>query len=216
MMNEFVSIIGGSFFDPIATLLEKLEKHDKGDQPTIKAGYYENAYAISIIILAVASLESYTMRVRYMNNATGKDLDSKPVPSYLNDLYLDFPYLAEAKELFVIRDILMHNHLWEVSIDRNPNGDMSLRSSNRRSSGDRKYAENVDASTGKTKRLGLNTNPANVGQKDARTVLQWVWKVLLFLESKNRNQCYVSHLYVDYKRKMVPFGKIIGMPETVT
>lgn len=79
MMNEFVSIIGGSFFDPIATLLEKLEKHDKGDQPTIKAGYYENAYAISIIILAVASLESYTMRVRYMNNATGKDLDSKPV-----------------------------------------------------------------------------------------------------------------------------------------
>src|SRR5690606_860418 len=159
----------------------------------------------SIIILAVASLESYTMRVRYMNNATGKDLDSKPVPSYLNDLYRDFPYLTEAKELFVIRDILMHNHLWEVSIDRNSNGDTSLRSANRRSAGDRKYAENVDAPTGKTIRLGLNTNPANVGPQDARTVLKWMWKVLLFIESKDRNHCYVSHYYVGYKSKMVPF-----------
>ena len=93
---------------------------------------------------------------------------------------------------------------------------MVLQAINKRSSGDTKYQQYVDKRTNVTTTLGLNGNPIKVGSAEAYTVLKTVWNVLLFLENKNRQQCYVSHLSVKHKRKHMKFGEVIGMSETCT
>ena len=91
-----------------------------------------------------------------------------------------------------------------------------LHTVNKWSSGDNKYQQYVDSSSNLTRNLRLNISPIKVGVSDAKMVLKTVWNILLFLENKNRNQCYVSHLSVKHRGKLVKFGEVIGMPETCT
>jgi hypothetical protein len=216
MNDSLLTIIGSSYFEPICVLLEKLEKHDKGTSNEIQAGYYVNGYAASICILAVVCLESYVMRVRYINKANQDEIDKVSVPAYLRRLYQDFPYQDELYEVHILRDVLAHNHLWEVAYSWDDEKEMVLHAVNKWSSGDQKYQLHVDVHTNLTNKLCLNVSPIKVGRRDAITVLQTVWKILIFLEGKNRNQCYVSHLPFAYKGNLVRFGEIIGMPETCT
>ena len=213
--DSLVTIVGSSYFEPISALLEKLEKHDKGNSTEVQSGYYVNGFSASICLLAVVCLESYVMRVRYINEANQKQIDKASVASYLKLLYPDFPYEEELLEIHILRDVIAHNHLWEVSYSWEDD-DMNLQSINKRSSGDGKYKQRVDDCNNITKILGLNVNPVKVGSDDVKKVLKVVWQVLLFLERKNRNQCYVSHLSAMHKGKILKFGKIIGMEETCT
>lgn len=214
--DSLVTIIGSSYFEPICVLLEKLEKHDKGTSNQIQSGYYVNGFSASICILAVVCLESYVMRVRYINKASQDEIDKVSVPVYLKTLYKDFPYQDELYEVHILRDVLAHNHLWEVSYSWDDEKEMILHAMNKWSSGDRKYQLHVNEHTNLTNKLSLHVSPIKVGSRDAITVLQAVWKILIFLESKNRNQCYVSHLHFSYKGNQVRFGEIIGMAETCT
>lgn len=216
MTDSLVTIVGSSYFEPISALLEKLEKHDKGNSNQVQSGYYVNGFASSICLLAVVCLESYVMRVRYINNASQKEIDKTPVASYLKSLYSDFPYEEELLEVHILRDVIAHNHLWEISYTWDEDESMKYQETNKRSSGDGKYQQRVDSINNVTKTLGLNISPIKVDSSDVRKVLQTVWKVLLFLEGKNRGQCYVSHLSAIHKGKNVKFGKIIGMAETCT
>lgn len=216
MKDSLVTIIGSSYFEPISVLLEKLNKYDKGSSNEVQAGYFVNGFASSICLLAVVCLESYVMRVRYINKASQKEVDKVSVPVYLKALYQDFPFENELFEIHILRDTLAHNHLWEISYSWDNEKDMVLHTVNKSSSGDKKYKRYVDTKTNVTKNLGLNINPIKVGSTDVNSVLQTVWKVLIFLENKNRNQCYVSRLHVKHKGKSMKFGEIVGMPETCT
>ena len=216
MNDSLVTIVGSSYFEPISILLEKLEKHDNGSSNEVQSGYYEKEYAASICILAVVCLESYIMRVRYINEASQNQIDKTPVVPYLKSLYSDFPFENELLELHILRDVLAHNHLWEITYSFSDESEMELKEVTKRSAGDKKYRQRVDADNHVTKTLGLNVNPVRVGVSDVTTVLKTMWKILLFLEGKNRNQCYVSHLMAVHKGNLVQFGEIIGMPETCT
>jgi len=216
MNDSLVTIVGSSYFEPISVLLEKLNKYDKGSSNEVQAGYIVNGFASSICLLAVVCLESYVMRVRYINKANQNEVDKVSVPVYLKTLYQDFPFENELFEIHILRDTLAHNHLWEVSYSWDDEKDMVLHAVNKWSSGNKKYKQYVDTKTNVTKNLGLNVNPIKVGPTDVNSVLQTVWKVLIFLENKNRNQCYVSHLHFKHKGKLMKFGEIVGMPETCT
>lgn len=139
-----------------------------------------------------------------------------PVAKYLKSLYADFPFEAELNEVFILRDVLAHNHLLEINFSWDNEKGMNFHSANRYSSGDYKFKNYVDISNNTTKTLGLNVIPIKVCGSDVKKVLQTTWKILLFLENKNRNQCYVSHLHTRHKGKYKHFGEIIGMPETCT
>jgi hypothetical protein len=76
--------------------------------------------------------------------------------------------------------------------------------------GDKKYSARVNPNTRRTKALGLSIVPTRVDRRDAKRVFQTVWKTLLFLESKNRNQCYVSHIHIRFRGQTVLFGDLIG------
>ena len=76
--------------------------------------------------------------------------------------------------------------------------------------GDKKYSARVNPNTRRTKALGLSVVPTRVDRRDTKRVFGTVWKTLLFLESKNRNQCYVSHVHIRFRGKTVLFGDLIG------
>ncbi len=214
MRDDLVTIIGASYFVPICTLLEKLEKFEE-QKSDVQSGFYVNGFAASICLLAVACLESYVMRVRFVHKANQQDIDRTPVVSYLCKLYPHFPYNDQLIEIYILRDIIVHNHLWEFGFVWEEEG-MSITSAMKRSTGDSKYRNNVDESSRKTKVLGLTVNPIKVGKREVEQVLQTMWRVLLFLETEDRNQCYVSAGHYRYKGQTVQFGVVVGMPETCT
>jgi hypothetical protein len=214
MNNDLVTIIGDSYFEPICVLFEKLEKFEERHNDA-QSGFFVNGFAASICLLAVACLESYVMRVRFVQKASQKDIDRTSVVDYLPQLYQDFPYVEELEEIYILRDIVIHNHLWELGFTWNENG-MSVTNAKKISSGDSKYLRNVDVDARKTKVLGLTVNPIKVGKPEVTSVLQTMWKILIFLEQRDRNQCYVSAAHYKYKGELVQFGKVVGMPETCT
>jgi len=214
MKNDLVTIIGDSYFEPICTLLEQLEKFE--EQPSdAQSGFFVNGFSSSICLLAVACLESYVMRVRFVQKASQEDIDRTPVVNYLRNLYKHFPYNDELIEIYILRDIIIHNHLWELGFVWQEDG-MSVTSAKKRSTGDSKYLNNVDESARKTKTLGLTVNPIKVGKGEVKKVLQTMWRILIFLEQQDQNQCYVSAAHYRYIGKMVQFGEVVGMPETCT
>lgn len=214
MNNDLVTIIGDSYFEPICTLLEKLEKF-KEQKNDAQSGFYVNGFAVSICLLAVACLESYVMRVRFVRKASEKDIDFTPVYKYLPKLYQNFPHTEEIKEIYILRDLIIHNHLWELGFSWE-NDEMSVTSAKKRSTGNFNYLQNVDVNARQTKVLGLTVIPTKVGNSEVTKVLQTIWKILIFLEQQDRNQCYVSAAHYRYKGKMVQFGEVVGMPETCT
>ena len=215
MKNGLVTIIGDSYFEPICTLLEQLENF-KEQTNDAQSGFFVNGFAASICLLAVACLESYVMRVRFVQKASQEDIDRTPVVNYLRSLYKHFPYKDDLIEIYILRDIIIHNHLWEMGFVWEDEDGMSVTSAKKRSTGDSKYLNNVDEISRKTKVLGLTVNPIKVGNVEVEKVLQTMWKILIFLEQEDRNQCYVSAAHYRYKGKMVQFGAVVGMPDTCT
>lgn len=93
---------------------------------------------------------------------------------------------------------------------------VAIDSIDKKSSGDNKYQQYVDPVANVTKKLRLNISPIRVGGSDAISVVKTMWNILIFLEKKNRSQCYVSHLSAIHKGKNIKFGEIVGLPETCT
>jgi hypothetical protein len=120
---------------------------------------------------------------RYIHECSGDDLNKLPVTKYLKKIYDEYPYFDETNEVFVVRDLLAHNHLLKVSFDYDDEG-MKKNQTVRISSGDKKFSANVCADTGKTLILGLNTSPILIGYNDALLILKTVWKIYYSLKIK--------------------------------
>jgi len=207
--DTLVSIVGSSYFQPIAILLDELLSRPK---PTndVKTSPPENGLACAISLLAVVCFESYSMRSRYINGVMPA-AQKRPALGFLRDLYPQFPNLVEVTEVFILRDIIAHNHLWELGFSWDPHFNMMPKSASKDpiSGDDDKYLLHVDISTHKTKLLQLNAVPVKIDRSDASKVLKVVWNALLFLERQDRNQCYVSHLSVVFGRKSMLFGHVV-------
>ena len=214
--DSMVAIDGSSYFGPISVLFEKLGKYDSSMSGEVRPDNVVNGFACSICILAVTCLESYIMKIRLADKSAPDNINRAPLPDYIEKLYPDFPFVKELVEIYMLRAMIVHNDLWKTSCYRDDEDGIMSQEINKRSSGDVKFEQFVDADCSKTKNLCLNISPVKVDASDAAKMLHTVWNTLIFLEKKNIAQCHVSHLSVRYKSKMVKFGKVIGLPETCT
>ena len=208
MNDEMISIIGSSYLQPIIDLLEKLQHHDNGKEDSVMAGCCPNGYAASICLLSVVLLESYVMRCRYIHGVIDKELNKTSVVDFIKQKYADYPHKSITTEIFVVRDLIAHNHLLKISYSM-IDGGMTSNGIKRFSSGDKKFKVYVDRVTEKTLGLKLNTNPIKICFNDAVKVLNVVWDNLIFLENKDRRQCYVSHLLIKYEGKHIKFSDVL-------
>ena len=207
--QTIVSILGSSYFQPIANLVDRwfTKAHPKTN--SVQSGYYEHGYAASVIILLIAMFESYIVRVRYLNSSAVPE-DVRSAIYVLKNVYPKFRCFKALTDVYVLRDVLFHNHLWEIDFSwGGPQGMLKNNASLHPSFGDKKYRNRVNQKSLRTKAIGLSVIPTKVNRTDARKVFQTIWKCLLFLENKDFNQCSVSHTHVWYRKKNILFGDLI-------
>lgn len=210
--DKFVSIVGEHYFQPIATLLNELISRPEPAANDVKTSYHENGFACAVCLLVVVCLESYSMRLRFFNRSAPA-AEKRNCLEFLRDLYPEFPTIEQVTETFVLRDIIAHNHLWEIGFSWGELSEpMTLQSAAKDAiSGDNKYAHHVDAQTRKTKILHLNAVPLKIDRSDVLKVLKVVWNALLFLESQDRGQCPISHVIVKYGGEFRRFGEVVRL-----
>ena len=63
--QEIISIIGSQYFAPIAQLVDKWVDRRPVRRDSVGAPFYEGGYAVSVIILLVAALESYVEEIAF-------------------------------------------------------------------------------------------------------------------------------------------------------
>ena len=111
---DIISIVGTSYFQPVADLIERMLKHEPVANNSSRTGHYENGYAAAITILLVAILESFVSRVRFLRNT--EVVPGKDVPDQLEIFFPDLPQKAELTEVFLLRNIVVHNHVWHLEL----------------------------------------------------------------------------------------------------
>ena len=208
--DNLVSIIGSSYFQPIADLMTRLSGLPTLGENDVQVSSNENGYSASIVLLLVSMFESYVMRVRYINRDKIA-IKQTSVTKYLQTLYADFPQINQLIEVFALRNSIAHNHLWEIDFTWNDELGMNLKNASlEETAGNADFHNVVDESTRKTKLLALNIVPIKVGRGEVRKVFNVIWDSLIFLEGKNRNQCYVSHLHVTFGKNVLLFSDLVN------
>lgn len=163
-----------------------------------------------MILLLVAMFESYVVRVRYVQRPA-VPVRLRTAIDVLLHLYPRLRHRKALTDVYVVRDALFHNHLWEIEYSWGGSPAMVLHGAIKDPAfGDKKYSARVNPNTRRTKALGIAVVPTRVDRRDARKIFETVWKTLLFLEAKNRNQCYVSHIHIRFRDKTVLFGALIA------
>ena len=203
--EETVSILGAGYFQPVTDLVSRLLKWPPTKRNAVRALYYDNIYAASVVLLMVAALESYATRLRYFK---GAQIAKRPmtVAQYIKHVFRDFRLSKAVTEVFVLRDALFHNHLWVLESSWRPTTLHRATLVPHRE--DNKYRAVVNQNTRRTKTLRLHVVPTRVDRRDALKVIDTVWKVLLLIEGKNRNYCYVSQHNVPFQGRVRPFVEV--------
>jgi hypothetical protein len=105
---------------------------------------------------------------------------------YAENAFPDCPYLKHLSEVFTVRDLIAHNHLWLSSVTLSPPNSVRLnRTGLVPGSGDKRFKSILNKKTYKTKVLKLNLRPTSLCRRDVSTVLTVTSNVLFYLESKD-------------------------------
>jgi hypothetical protein len=206
--GQLITIIGAGYFQPIADLLDRWPAQGKPTSNKVQSGYYENGYAASVALLLVAMFESYVSRLRYIQGVA--------IPTTtrgaLDVVFTVYPLLRHKKALkdvYVLRDSLIHNHIWEIDYEWGVSPSMVLLSAAKHAaSGDTKYLQRVNLNTHRTKALRLSVLPTRVDRTDVLKIFDTLWKTLLIFEATDRKQCYVSNERVRFRGKTKLFSEL--------
>jgi hypothetical protein len=202
----YVSIIGFNFLEPITLLLENLLSAEPKDPNEVQAVQNENGISCSIIVLAVLLIESAIARLKYDKQKTSP----KGALKFIESEYPSYKGCGELKELFVIRDAIVHNHIWEANFRWDDEAGMRLLAAEIwEGSGDNKFLDVVDMTTRKTKCLKLNLFPTRISRADAFVVLQETVKFLIFVEKNGTPHINIGNQYVTFKRCYISFLDVI-------
>lgn len=140
---------------------------------------WEHGHATAAIILTAIGIEAYRNRIYYVekdnisrgNNAVSNDLGD--ILGRKNQAFPASKLKQLLTEVFVVRDVIAHNHIYEVEVLTAHDWKM-LGHKQKLLKGygfDRKYKVSVNPRTRKTRLLRLNVQPAKIGFEDLFKVL---------------------------------------------
>jgi hypothetical protein len=202
---EHPTILEVTLVDPIAVLLEELlkipPKKPSEQDPTAK----EVGLATGLCLLLIVFLEAAVMRYRYEHGDTS---GKKSVFKYLLGKEPSEPLALWIREVFVLRDVIAHNHLWELTArsDIMSYGKV-VAASLSELSGDRKYRQAVDSGKDVTRSLELHVIPTRVDRTDVLKVFNVVWDTLHFLRAPHDEfVARVAMLNIMYARELMTLG----------
>ena len=141
----------------------------------------ENVSSTAGILLTAVAVEACRNRIFY----SAKKRVAQSVADDLSKFLVDKDPQASIvlsnilKEIFTIRDVIAHNHLYEISIYQTDDWDfVGHRQRLLKGYGDKKFTALVSTRTKRTKFLGLNAQPLKIGFEDLWLVLN-VFDLLL-------------------------------------
>jgi hypothetical protein len=176
--TRLASVIAQSYLRPLVHLLEKLNPTaDAGRPRGATPSPAENAFSASACLITIIALESLIQRLWY--NRRGPEAPPESPLEMLRALigkpgHLE-PLLEALSECFVLRNVLAHNHVWEVSVrwDDDEPTTLDVHDDPRHLSGSHRqnYARVFSASTLRSRTLDLFLVPTFVGLHEVRACL---------------------------------------------
>lgn len=205
--ESIISCIGTSYVQPIVDLYEKMYSFNYSGRNEIKVSSRENGYAVSIIIITISMIESAINRMKYDDNKNENDnlSFSKKFFDGNNEL------IDGLTEIYIIRDSILHNHIWEFTIEYSYKNfeEKILKQKLIKGYGDKKYEQYVDKEIIMTKHLKLNVNPIKIGKYDVSKVFKYLYNFLKFLDKKNILSFPALREYIKYKNKLIMLDEFI-------
>lgn len=207
---DVITIVGSAYLQPIADLLEKLLKRPLSGVGPAGTSMHENGYSAALVVLLVAVLESYTARLRFVRIAEGIG-GNLGTPELLAKFFPALPTRDELVEVFLVRNVLAHNHVWHLNVsDFAAAGSPTLATPEELGFQTNKHYEQVvDVSARQTRGLRLNVNPNTVDRSDVRKVFDVVWRTLRFMNAQNFSHTPLAGCTVGFRGKHRQFEDLL-------
>jgi hypothetical protein len=173
--QEYETFMGSAYAGPIFKLVEELEA-SRGTPNEVQASVFEYGYSASIIALTVVFLESFLNISKYLAGS-----QERSVRTYFAKTFPNSAYQEEIAELFAIRDVIAHNHVWQGQIDPIAMKWITLRLLP--GYGDKAFQNVVDFQRRVTKKLSLNVVPRRLSYDDVGVVIKTTAAILLELRA---------------------------------
>lgn len=219
MHDETISVVASAYCLPITDLVEKLLAQAPRKVVAGNVAHSENGYALAIVLLLVVMLEAYIGRVNDLQIRKGTRGKPRPprgprqpavsIPDYILLLRKSFGLQKSLTEVFVLRDVIAHGHVWTLTTKQKEYENPVLLSAQLGLLyGDGKYRAAINPKTNRTKITGLNLIPSAIGVREVAKVFDLVWKVLEFLVRHRLLERNVMSYGIRFKRQRLNFWEL--------
>jgi len=202
MEQDYVSIIGVNYLYPICRLLEELDSLNSSSSNQVQTSNVENGYSVVIIALTLFLLESFINRNRYDVQ------DNAKIPSlkFMRTIYPNSCLVDNLEELFVVRDVIVHNHVWEARFNTEGEAVELIFADLRKGYGDKKFNRVINPTNRKTRQLGINLFPTRICRTDVEIVLK---NAKEFFRNLLKKYDYVLKWPIKFHRETKSFSEVI-------
>jgi hypothetical protein len=205
--RKFISIIGSSHFHAIAALVDDLRRLAFGSPTEITVPGVENGLSVAVCVLSVIAFESFMVRAWHIKGRTGQARNGLDA---FEKLYPEYEHSQLVVEAFVVRDLIAHNHLWELSYTWTEDDPIVLLEALRLAGGDQKYLDVVDTVSRRTRALRLHVLPTRIDRYDAARVLDAIWSALEYCDSENHSACPVKDSFIRIADRSIRFRDFVA------
>lgn len=212
--DDLITIVGTGYFQPISDLIENLFKSNAPAPHAMGTSCRENGYSASLVVLLVALLESFVSRIKFLR--IDEIVSGSTVPDLLEKLFVDLPNKDLLEEVFLLRNIVIHNHVWHIDLsDIESNGAPTLATpKDLKFQTNKNYDPIIDLVTRRTRKLHLNASPSAVDRSDVGQVFEVVWSTLLFLNKRNFGHTPLAGQTVRFRGRFEQFGNLVQLFQT--
>ena len=184
--DDRITVVGQRYFQPILDLAQMLLSRPTGEMTSSCLGHHENSYSLCIVLLSVVMFESLVGRVNFKQKSLGiegKPIQKRePIPKYISRLRKSFTLEKSLSEVFVLRDVIAHGHVWLLESSSTTGQHSQLRNATKGEEyGNNAFKDRVNLKTQRTKALGLHVVPTAIGRQEVVKVLDTIFRTLQFL-----------------------------------
>lgn len=229
LVQQFISIAGSEFKYPIADYVHQLVRSKRNETyPDIPLSSETRCSAL-LILLLVIMVESYLARIRHFDKKTNS-VRKKHASTYLASLNGCKRLARRFNEVYLLRNAIAHNHVFEYEQVWESNGELDFRNfkvdpswqGERNSLIYSKYVKVGKRSEPRTSLLGLRVVPGRMGREDVLIVFETAHQILQQLRKKKYLDLaidwYVPYQPIGHNMKLLsfPFWDLIKEIRKVT
>jgi hypothetical protein len=206
----YLSIVGFSLVEPLLHLVDTLEAMELKEPNEVQTGGQENGYSAAIVVLSVLILESAINRVRYFEEKEEKEGRRLTATAYFHTICPDSTLAAAVNEVFTVRDVIVHNHVWEAQIywDRGQGMRFIEPTKLREGYGNNRFMQVMEPVTRLSQHLKLNLFPSRIWRQDAYLVLKTVGQALRTLEKSGHIR--LDSVFCEFRGRELTFSEAIA------